>query len=76
MVLTTQDVSISEPVTFVENVNVTDLFKVANDLNVRFIKGCDLQQWYEDAVYLDTGFIPGNLHFENIQFECYFGQQT
>lgn len=59
VVLTSRDDFIRGKVIFTQDVLVEDSIELENDLETKYISGCDIEQWKNRAVYLDNGYLKG-----------------
>lgn len=46
-------------VTFTGFVNITEKMRLETDLLSRYLTGIDLEEWKNNAVFIDNGLIPG-----------------
>lgn len=55
-------------VTFNDFVNVTKRLEIDTDFDVRYVMGIDLEEWKQNAVFINRGLIPGNLFHTHFNF--------
>lgn len=62
VILTSRDDFIQGKVIFTQDVSVEDTIELENDLETKFISGCDIQEWKNRAVYLEDGYLKGRYY--------------